>query len=211
MSESARTGRRNRVRPDGEIVVDGARGLFWGNRGALLDAAGQPTRKPPTRAWICCVLEFKGWQRVQWQPGRLTELYFLDEATALAAGHRPCGLCRVADYRRFQRHWAAALGGELPGAPEMDARLQADRRTPEGKQRTFLAPVSSLPDGAIIRLNGELGLMRHGRRLPWSMTGYGAPQAVASDLQVEVLTPRVTVEVLAAGYVPVLHPSAERG
>lgn len=137
--EGARAGRRNRVRPDGEFVADPGRGLFWGNRGSLLGAAGQPTRRPSTRAWICCVLEFKGWRRVQWQPGRLTERYFLDEVTALAAGHRPCGLCRVPDYQRFRRSWTGALGGGLPGAPETDGRLEADRRTPEGCQRTFRA------------------------------------------------------------------------
>ncbi|MGW4823730.1 hypothetical protein ACWEP4_33490 [Streptomyces sp. NPDC004227] len=206
--EPVRTGRRNRVRPDGEIVADPGRGLFWGNRGSLLGAAGQPTRKPSTRAWVCCVLEFKDWRRVQWQPGQLTELYFLDEATAFAAGHRPCGMCRVPDYRRFQRSWADALGDGLPGAPEMDRRLQADRRTPEGRQRTFQAVAGDLPDGAFIRLDGEIGLMRQGHWRPWSMAGYGAAQAIASDLQVEVLTPEVTVQVLAAGYAPVLHPSA---
>ncbi|MFB6879134.1 hypothetical protein [Streptomyces sp. NPDC056323] len=206
--EGARTGRRNRVRPDGEFVADPGRGLFWGNRGSLLGAAGQPTRKPSTRAWVCCVLEFKGWRRVQWQPGRLTELYFLDEATALAAGHRPCGLCRVPDYRRFQRSWVNALGGGLPGAPEMDGRLEADRRTPKGCQRTFRAAVGDLPDGAFVRLDGETGLVRQGRWLPWSMAGYGAARAVAPDLRVDVLTPAVTVQLLAAGYAPVLHPSA---
>ncbi|GAA2374004.1 hypothetical protein [Dactylosporangium salmoneum] len=206
----ARTGRRNRVRPDGEIVADPGRGLFWGNRGSLLGAAGQPTRRPSTRAWICCVLEFKGWWRVQWQPGRLTELYFLDEATALAAGHRPCGLCRAPDYRRFQQDWAAAVGDGLPSAPEMDRRLQADRRTPEGRQRTFQAAAGDLPDGAFIGLDGEIGLVRQGRWRPWSMAGYGTAQAIAPDLQVEVLTPAVTVQVLTAGYVPVLHPSVER-
>ncbi|MEV7188221.1 hypothetical protein [Kitasatospora sp. NPDC093102] len=154
------------------------------------------------------MLEFKGWWRVQWQPGRLTELYFLDEATALAAGHRPCGLCRVPDYRRFQRSWGDALGGGLPGAPEMDRRLQADRRTPEGRRRTFRAEAGDLPDGAFIRLDGESGLMRQGRWRSWSMAGYGAARAVAPDLRVEVLTPAVTVQVLAAGYAPVLHPSA---
>ena len=75
------------------------------------------TRRPTTKAWVCCVLEFKGWRRVQWQPGHLTELYFLDEATALSVGHRPCGLCRVADYRRSQNHWAIAFGGSIPGLP----------------------------------------------------------------------------------------------
>ncbi|MFD0396855.1 hypothetical protein ACFVHI_02060 [Kitasatospora sp. NPDC127121] len=206
--ERVRTGRRNRVRPDGELVADPGRGLFWGNRGSLLGAGGQPTRKPSTRAWVCCVLEFKDWWRVQWQPGRLTELYFLDEATALAAGHRPCGLCRVPDYRRFQRSWADTLGGGLPGAPEMDSRLQADRRTPDGRQRTFRAAAGDLPDGAFIRLDGEAGLMRQGYWRPWSMAGYGATRAVAPDLRVEVLTPAVTVQVLVGGYAPVLHPSA---
>lgn len=146
--------------------------------------------------------------RVQWQPGRLTELYFLDEATSLAAGHRPCGLCRVADYRRFQQAWAAAQGGVVPSAPEMDARLQEDRRTPDGTQRTFRAVADTLPDGVMVRFGDEVGLLAEGRWLPWSMAGYGTPRAVAAGTEVEVLTPRATVAVLAAGYEPVVHPSA---
>jgi hypothetical protein len=209
MDITGRTGRRNRVRPDGEIVVDPSRGLFWGNRGALLGAGGEPTRRPTTKAWVCCVLEFKGWRRVQWQPGHLTELYFLDEATALSAGHRPCGLCRVADYRRFQNHWAIAFGGSIPGAPVMDARLQADRRTEAGTQRTYRSTIGELPDGTITRLGGETGLRWQGQWLPWGLNGYGAPQRIAADAGVEVLTPHATVMVLQAGYRPVVHPSAD--
>ncbi|MFB6819359.1 hypothetical protein ACFCV8_32985 [Streptomyces sp. NPDC056347] len=180
-------------------------GLLWGNRGSLLGPAGRPTRKPSTRAWFCCVLEFKGWRRVRWQPCLLTELYFLDEATALAVGHRPCGACRVPDYQRFQRSWANALGGGLPGAPEIDGRLVADQRTPEGRQRAFRAAVGDLPDGAFVRLDGEAELVRQGRWLPWSMAGYGAARAVAPGLRPDVLTP--AVRVLGAGYAPVLRPS----
>ncbi|MFE7462967.1 hypothetical protein ACFU6R_02525 [Streptomyces sp. NPDC057499] len=155
------------------------------------------------------MLEFKGWRRVQWQPGLLTELYFLDEVTALAAGHRPCGACRVPDYQRFQHSWANALGGGLPGAPEMDGRLEAGQRTPEGRQHIFRAAVGDLPDSAFVRLDGEAGLVRQGRWLPWSMAGYGAARAVAPGLRADVLTPAVTMREPGAGYAPVLHLSAK--
>ena len=206
--ERGRTGRRNRVRPDGLLVADPARGTLWGNRGSLLGAAGEPTRRPATRAWVCCVLQFKGRRRIQWQPGRLTELYFLDEATALAAGHRPCGECRIADYRRFQQAWAAAFGGARPGAPEMDRRLHDDRVGADGRQRTYLADPRTLPDGVMIRGPGGPGLWHAGRWLPWAMSGYGRPERISGTTQVPVLTPAVTVEVIRAGYLPLIHPSA---
>ncbi|MEV7283256.1 hypothetical protein AB0O01_01590 [Streptomyces sp. NPDC093252] len=156
------------------------------------------------------MLEFKGWWREQWQRGKLTELFFLDEATALAAGHRPCGLCRVPDYRRFKQAWAA-VAGEVVGAPEMDLRLAADRRTADWSQRTFQAAAGDLPGGVFFRLDGRDGLWARGVWRPWSMAGYGAAQEVAAGRVVEVLTPAVTVGVIAAGYAPVWHPSAGPG
>src|SRR5271154_2576907 len=119
--------RRNRVTPYGELIAVPDRGMFWGNRGVLVDGQGQLARYSRGRAWMICVLEYKGIRRRQWTPGRLTELYFLDEATALAAGHRPCGECRYRDYQEFKRCWAAAHGGALPRVADIDARLQADR------------------------------------------------------------------------------------
>ena len=102
--------RQNRVTPHGELIAVPDRGMFWGNRGVLVDSQGRLARYSRGQAWVICVLSFKGRRRQQWTPGRLTELYFLDEATALAAGHRPCGECRYRDYQAFKRAWAASAG-----------------------------------------------------------------------------------------------------
>src|SRR5580693_1727779 len=115
--------RQNRVTPDGMLIAVPDRGLFWGNRGSLHDSGGQLVRYSRGKAWAICVLSFKGRRRELWAPGRLTELFFLDEATGLAAGHRPCGECRYRDYQAFKDAWAAAHGGERPGVQAIDARL----------------------------------------------------------------------------------------
>ncbi|WP_345347690.1 hypothetical protein [Rhodococcus olei] len=103
----------------------------------------------------------------------------------------------------------ATQGGVVPSAPEMDARLQEDRRTPAGRERTSRAEAGALPDGVFARLDGDVGLWQDGRRLLWSMNGYGAPLEVAAEVEVEVLTPRAAMNVMAAGYEPVVHPSAQ--
>jgi hypothetical protein len=126
--------RQNRVTPYGELIAVPDRGMFWGNRGPLLDRQGRLARYSRGQAWAICVLSFKGRRRQQWTPGRLTELYFLDEATGLAAGHRPCGECRYRDYQAFKRAWG---GGGVPSAPEIDARLHADRLAGSGVRRTY--------------------------------------------------------------------------
>jgi hypothetical protein len=199
--------RQNRVTPRGELEAVADRGLFWGNRGQLLDANGHLARYSRGRLWIICVLEFKGRRRVQWQPGRLTELYFLDEATGLAAGHRPCGECRYHRYQAFKRAWGTAHPGEPDGAQAMDARLHPDRLAGPGQRRTYRAALDGLPDGTMVELDGRAWLVRGASLLAWSHGGYterrDRPRAEAA-----VLTPRATVAVLAAGYQPVLHPTA---
>jgi hypothetical protein len=202
--------RQNRVTPDGTLIAVPDRGLFWGNRGALLDTAGQLARYSRGRAWAICVLEFKGRRRQQWAPNRLTELYFLDEATGLAAGHRPCGECRYRDYQAFKHSWAAASGGGVPGAAEMDTRLHADRLVRPGIRRSYSAPLSSLPDGVMVSVDGAPWLVRGGSLLAWTPGGYRDSWRPA-DFSVTVITPRATVAVLAAGYRPVVHPSAVEG
>src|ERR671916_1251461 len=140
--------RPNRVSPFGELVAVPERGLVYGNRGCLHDDQGRIRRRYAGRRWIACRLEFKGWRRGPLlQPGRFTELFFLDEATALAAGHRPCALCRRADYDRF----AALLGGG--GADAIDARLHAERLGPGGRRLHDL-PFGELPDGAFVLHDG---------------------------------------------------------
>jgi hypothetical protein len=202
--------RQNRVTPDGTLIAVPDRGMFWGNRGVLLDSAGRLARYSRGRAWAICLLEFKGRRREQWVPNRLTELYFLDEATGLAAGHRPCGECRYRDYQAFKRAWAAAFGGRVPGVAEIDARLHEDRLVRPGIRRTFTAAPSELPDGVMVSVGGAPWLVRGGGLLAWTPGGYLArdPGVTAPGSPVTVITPRATVAVLAAGYRPVIHPSA---
>ena len=203
---------RNRVTPFSELTADPARGLVYGNRGCLHDADGQIVRRYGVKRWISCRLEFKGWKRTRLlQPGRFTELFFLDEATAFAAGHRPCALCRYEDYRSFVTLWHKLHPGDEAGADAIDARLHAervDRVTRE--QRRHEAPFESLPDGALVA-DGDAALLVLGERLlRWTPAGYvdgrRRPHGTAA-----VLTPPSLVAVLAAGWegaVPLLHPSA---
>jgi len=200
---------QNRVTPFGEIVAHPARGLFMGNRGILHEAGRRlhPTRRWAHKAWICCLCEFRGRHRTVMTPGRYTELFFLDEATALAAGHRPCFECRRADARRFAAAWADGNGGLRPTARDMDTVLHAERL--DGKtKRLHPLPASPdpLPDGAMVAAEGRAWLVRDGRFLPWSFEGYGAAADKLSSLS--LLTPPSIVSALAAGYRPALHPSA---
>lgn len=202
------SGRANRVAPDGSTHAVADRGLFWGNRGALLDARGRLARHHRGRLWICCVLEFHGRHRTQWQPGRLTELYFLDEPTALAAGHRPCGECRHHDWLRFRDAWRAAHPDDEPRAPAIDRHLHADRWGREGR-RTHEAALDELPDGAVIAHDDGFWLLRGASLHRWSQGGYDEARARAAfPALVTVLTPRATVATLRAGYTPVHHPTA---
>ncbi len=200
--------RQNRVLPTGEIVADPARGLFTGNRGVLHDGQGQlgsaRWRHPH---WIVCVLELPGKPpRPLMAPGRWTELFFLDEAVALAAGHRPCAYCRREAFARFRAAWLAA---DLPGqrAPEIDAVLHTARVRRDRTQVTHYSDAADLPDGAIVLQAGSPYLLSGPVILPFGASGYGAPARRPSG-QVTVLTPAPTVAVLRAGYLPVLHPSA---
>src|ERR1700756_3463769 len=165
--------RQNRVTPYGELIAVPDRGTFWGNRGALLDREGRLARYSRGQAWAICVLSFKGRRRQQWRPGRLTELYFLDEATGLAAGHRPCGECRYHDYQAFKQAWAAAFGGGVPGVAEIDARLHADRLVRPGVRRSYPAPAEALPDGAMVGVDGAPWLVTGGELRAWAPGGYG--------------------------------------
>jgi len=196
--------RRNRVTPLGELIADPGRGLVYGNRGCLHDADGEIRRAYATRRWIGCRLRYKDWRRAPLvQPGRFTELFFLDEATAFAAGHRPCALCRRADYERF-----LAAGG-FTGADDADARLHAERLDGRAR-RTHRARHAELPDGAFVLEDDAPWLVRGDALLRWTPAGYtdrtSRPGGIAT-----LLTPPVLTRLLAAGWegaVPLLHPSA---
>jgi len=203
---------RNRVTPLGELVADPARGLVYGNRGCLHDDVGRIRRRYSGRRWIACRLEFKGWHRHPLlQPGRFTELFFLDEATAFAAGHRPCALCRREDYNRFGTLWRALHPGEV-GADAIDARLHAERVTTGARaQRHHTAALDDLPDGAFVLTVEGPQLVRGERLLRWTPTGYTERRTRPSTGPATVITPPSLVAVLRAGWagaVPLLHPSA---
>ncbi|MGZ4333213.1 MAG: hypothetical protein ACXVRJ_02930 [Gaiellaceae bacterium] len=191
---------RNRVTPLGDLVAVPERGLVYGNRGCLHDAAGRIVRRSATKRWIACRLEFRGWYRNPTpRPGKYTGLFFLDDATAFAAGHRPCALCRREDYDRVQ----SVLGAG--GADALDARLHAERTGAHARGRA-----ESLPDGAFALHADVPHVVVDGRLRPWSPGGYG--RVVELDGEVDVITPSSLVHVLRTGWepvVPFLHPSAQ--
>lgn len=189
---------QNRVLPTGEIVADAARGLFTGNRGCLHDDQKRLGRaRWKGKAWIICALEFKGWKRQVMSPQTWTELFFLDEAVALAAGHRPCALCRRAAYVGYRDAW-----GRQPKAAEMDAALHGARLGARVRGNGM-----DLPDGAFVRQDGRAFLLHGETMLPYDPAGYGRAIARVRG-EVEVLTPGPSVAVLRAGYRPILHPTA---
>jgi hypothetical protein len=205
--------RQNRVTPWGEIIATPERGTLMGNRGHLHDDAGRVVRPWQLRRWLLCVLEFKGRKRVVMAPGRYTELFFLDEVTGLAAGHRPCVECRREHFNAFRRAWeAGGAGGDLT-AGAIDDRLHAARLGPGGAQRCFTADLDGLPDGVFVRQGGGgegAWLLWGGWLLEWSPGGYGDRRRRPRGGRVQVLTPRPTVAAIRAGYVPGVHESAGR-
>lgn len=200
---------QNRVTPFGEVVAIPERGTFTGNRGIIHDPATRTLlpRRWASKAWIVCLCEFRGVRRDVMSRRSWTELFFLDEATALAAGHRPCFYCRRADAKAFRAAWATGNGIEPPRARAMDAALHAERLDSRAKRLHPLpAAITRLPDGAMVAAGGAAYLVAGGRTLRWSPAGYRAEAAPAGIDG--LLTPPSTVAALAAGYRPVLHPSA---
>jgi hypothetical protein len=199
---------QNRVTPFGEITAQPWRGAMMGNRGILHDAQNQlGVARWRHNNWVCCVTEFRGRHRQPMPPPgaptRYTALFFWDDACALAAGHRPCGECRNADYRRFKRAWLAA---GLPGgkAQDIDRVLHAARVTRDRRQVTFEADLATLPDGAYLTRPGadDAPLLKwQGRLWHWSPEGYADAGSDLSGIAC-VLTPAPTVAAIRAGYVP---------
>lgn len=203
---------QNRVTPNGDIVFSSARGALMGNRGCLHDGARSLGRRRwTTRSWVICLLSFGGRRRELMRPGYYTELFFLDEATALAAGHRPCAECQRDAWRRFASCWATASGQEAGPvrAANLDRALHAARVDRRRGKVTFQASLADLPDGAMFTSDAVTYLKWRGRAKPWSLDGYGPEHALPPDREVTVLTPRMTVDVLRAGYRPCLHASAD--
>jgi hypothetical protein len=199
---------QNRVDPFGELFADSSRGRFFGNRGGKFhrDDRTLGRRRFVSRAWICCVLSFKGRQRDVW--GRYyTELFFMDEPTALAAGHRPCFECRRAEANDFAGRFLS--GKDRASAREMDEKLHAERL--DGKiKRSHRRKLDALPDAAFVTLSGNDAFAVKGKQLlRWTPSGYSESIKRPAGLSVDMLTPPSVVQVLARGYRPHWHPSAD--
>ena len=227
----------NRIDPWGQFVATPEHGTRMGNRGILHDAQGALRRHWAHKAWVCCALAFKGRQRARpWSTtGTYSELFFMDEATALAAGHRPCAECQRARFLTFKAAWAAAHGGGAGlRAADIDTQLHIERAAARGTKPVFRAPLAELPTGCLFAISSynDAGIATQGGcesgsakalakpgdpvflrtprgDLPWTAAGYGPPAAPREEgTWVTVLTPPSVVAVLRHGYVPQLHPSA---
>jgi hypothetical protein len=198
---------QNRVQPNGEIIAISARGTFTGNRG-IIHRADQTlgTSRWSHHAWICCTLDWQGRKRSVMSGRNWTELFFLDEAVALAAGHRPCGYCRRADYTGFVDAWET-VSGTRPSAKDMDRTLHASRVTRKRAKITYRSPLNTLPSGAFIEICEQVYLWHNQRLHPYTANGYQAPIVANIETMVTVLTPHPIISVLSAGYAPQLHPS----
>ena len=209
MTEPARMPLQNRVTPTGDIVSTSHRGLFTGNRGIIHDSATKTLLKKrwSSPAWITCLCEFRGWRRPVMGRRSWTELFFLDEASALAAGHRPCFFCRRDDANRFRSCWEHGNGVTGVRAKEMDAVLHRERLE-RSRKRLHPLPmqVTQLPDGAMVQRSEDSFLIVQGSALQWSMAGYRKMDGTIEDAL--LLTPPSTLRALSSGYRPVLHPSA---
>ncbi len=205
--------RRNRVTPLGELVADATRGLVYGNRGCLHDRAGRIVRPYQVRRWIACRLDFMGRRRSPlMQPGRYTELFFLDEATALAAGHRPCAECRREDYVRFLERWTERHPRERT-ADAIDLRLHGERFDPVTRSRRFHdVELDSVPDGGFVLRDDEPYVVVGASLLLWTPRGYVSrvPRPNGGTAAMSITPPSLVAHLRAGGgsALPLLHPSA---
>lgn len=203
---SLRTTLQNRVDPFGNLINTPARGAWLGNRGVLHNEKREIIRPYKIKAWITCLLEFRGRHREIMTPNSWTELFFLDEATAFSAGHRPCFQCRYKDHLRFKEMW-------LKGNPQygfnsrtsvvkIDEILHRERITAGKLKVAYQETLNNLPNGTFITYNNQPYLVNNGKLHPWSTTGYGTPISLSPNETVHVLTPRSIVNMLSAGYIP---------
>lgn len=202
---------QNRVTPTGMIERDNAKGTFMGNRGVLHDSNKELKRQFKTKAWITCLLEFKGRKRELMTPKAYTELFFLDEVTAFAAGHRPCAECRRARYNEFRNAWMIANEGDgslTIRASEMDEILHKERLEDDQKV-TWKSPLAELPHGTMFLLEGDSYAVYDGKILKWNFSGYTAADSLKLPETIAVLTPRSVVKVFASGFRPEFHSTTE--
>jgi hypothetical protein len=199
---------QNRVLPTGEIAAIPDRGMFTGNRGIIHNPATKTLlrKRWSTDAWLTCVLDFRGRRRKVMERRSWTELFFLDEATAFAAGHRPCFYCRREDANRFRAAWEKGNRVSDVLAPGIDAVLHRERFASAKKLHPLPGPLEKLPDGTMVQAGEESFLIAQGNPLLWSPSGYRAVKGEITDAK--LLTPPSTVRAFAAGYTPVIHGSA---
>jgi hypothetical protein len=209
--------KQNRVTPFGTLIATPERGAFMGNRGRLHDERGRILRPWQVKRWLLCALEFRGRKRVIMAPDRYTELFFLDEATGLAAGHRPCAECRHGRFIAFRDAWTLGnpdiVGTARATADVLDAQLHVERISSDRSRRTFRANLDELPDGVFVTSEGggdSACLLWRGHLCYWSPGGYTWNLACRGAEEVHVLTPRSTVAAIREGYVPEVHTSAIR-
>src|SRR5215216_1561041 len=193
---------QNRVNPYGDIFKTSARGAWIGNRGQLHGNTKTLLRPFKLKAWITCLLQFKGRHREVMSPGLWTELFFWDEATAFAAGHRPCFECRRDDANRFKTAWLAGNPGygfdKKTAIGKIDEIIHHQRIDKNSNKVTFEADIQDLPNGAFIQVNGEPYLVSDGQLYHWTPTGYEKPGLPIKAGRVTVLTPRSTVNAFSA-------------
>ncbi len=197
---------QNRVNPLGQLIETQARGAWLGNRGVIHNELEEIVRPYRTKAWITCQLQFRGRHREIMQRDRWTELFFLDEATAFSAGHRPCFQCRYNDHQRFRKGWLLGnpdygFDGRTP-VREIDDLLHAERIAPDSSKVTYITHLPSLPDGTFILHNEKPHLISNGRLYPWHPAGYSAAIPFPHISGVTVLTPGSIVRMFQSGYTP---------
>ncbi len=207
--------RQNRVTPFSTLIATPARGTLTGNRGCLHDEHGHVRRPYQGQRWIICLLEFKGRKRAIMQPGHYTELFFLDEATALAAGHRPCAECQRDRFNLFREFWAQGnpelVNTIRPTAAVIDAVLHHERTTIDLEQRGLHQPISDLPDGVFVADDEQIAYLVLDHQLwQWKPEGYQQPAKDRNDSPLRVLTPASIVRALSTGYPVNIHPSARQ-
>jgi hypothetical protein len=197
---------QNRVNPQGQIISTPARGNWMGNRGLLHDEQKKIVRPFKLKAWLICVLEFKDRKRQIMKPDRYTELFFFDEATAFAAGHRPCFECRRKDYEKFKSLWLKGNPGHCfthrTSIQEIDRVLHRERISADGSKILFKANIGELPYGTFIEFEGEPYVLANKLIYHWTPFGYDRKIQLRSLTEVQVLTPASTVQAFRAGYVP---------
>mgnify|MGYP002639484216 FL=1 len=203
---------QNRVSPNGDIIATSQRGMFMGNRGILHNDEKELVSTSKIKGWVTCRLEFKGRKRELMAKGRYTELFFFDEATAFAAGHRPCAECRRERYKEFKSKWLEANGtlldGDSTAIGAIDKIIHA-QRIHKQKKVTYQALLNSLPDGVIVTIDSENYLIWKEKLFLWSFDGYKLSNLTIDDREVSVLTPHSYVEMFKQGFVPMVHASIE--